>query len=1132
MNKGIYFPLIFLLLYTKSLCQEIVFKDSSCCSFPVYAVDINPNISFGNEIASSYGCRIKLWNISQNTFLESNNLEGHTDDITSIQFSPDGFLLASGSKDNNVRIWNLILRKEKFVLKKHSSWVKKVLFSYNGKMLMSCGKDGMVILWNPETGDMINKIYQDSVAVNTIAFNNTDELLAIGLNDGRIKVWDFTKNKIIADYNIHNEPVNSIVFFNRSNTIISAGNDKTIRIYNFENNTILAKLTGHTENINSLSIKVDSASNLKLVSSSDDETIREWDLKFFKQTNYIKQVGKVYAACITPNDRHPYSKLIISGSEDKKIKFWLQNENKEVAEIITLNNINSILKTSENYFYATAKAYSNIFFNVNKDETIPDGYLEYKYNRPDIVLKKLDISSEKVIAFEKAYLKRLTRSGIDSTMFHNNYFPQIKVKKQPPLTSIDKMIKLDLIAADSINYLAKILITTNGVTETINCSKDKIHIKDINKNIMLSNGKNSISVKAVNIYGSESKKISFEVFYTGEKKSEDLYIFSIGASNFKDRRYNLRYSSKDAADLLQELKKQNGFKNIFSYLLLDSSVTKKNIQLFKEILLRTSVDDEVIIFYSGNGLLSRNYDYYLSTYDVNFDKPEIDGFSYDDFQDLFKDIPARKRLMFIDADHSGTKDKDDYVEVNTLTLDTLKLIRGRIPDTTGKNVKPNNVLNSFSLMKEYFPEEQNENGIYQISSSSGNEFSLESTEIRNGIFTYSVLNALKDKKTDIDNDKEISFTELYQSISDEVGRLTNNLQHPEKNSIGNTDIGVFRIYENNDNKPPTITIVEPEIRNRGLKLIAVNNSTVLLKGVVNDESGIKTLSINGENSEINDEGGFKKEINLLEGENNIFINAEDIYGNKINQKITVINKGDNNPKFGKYYAIILGVSKYVDPSLNLDYPVSDALKLKKILINNYTFDSSNVSFIENPTRGEIYNVFNTLEDKLSESDNLLIFYAGHGAMREKADQGYWLPSDANKDNQSNWITNNDVITLIKPFKAKHILLITDACFSGKIFIRTRNALDSTNYSVLENNKMKCRRAITSGALTTVPDKSVFIEYLCDYLKTNKEKWLSSKKLYVNIKDDVTNRSQSHQIPLSERIGDTDDEGGDFIFIKR
>jgi len=109
--------------------------------------------------------------------------------------------------------------------------------------------------------------------------------------------------------------------------------------------------------------------------------------------------------------------------------------------------------------------------------------------------------------------------------------------------------------------------------------------------------------------------------------------------------------------------------------------------------------------------------------------------------------------------------------------------------------------------------------------------------------------------------------------------------------------------------------------------------------------------------------------------------------------------------------------------------------------------------------------------------------------------------------------------------------VADACFSGGIF-KVRDAFTSTNASIEKIYEMPSRKAITSGSLKTVPDRSVFVEYLLKRLRDNPDKYLDAQKLFVSFKEAVINNSPNNQTPLYGAINEAGDEGGDFVFVRR
>jgi len=227
---------------------------------------------------------------------------------------------------------------------------------------------------------------------------------------------------------------------------------------------------------------------------------------------------------------------------------------------------------------------------------------------------------------------------------------------------------------------------------------------------------------------------------------------------------------------------------------------------------------------------------------------------------------------------------------------------------------------------------------------------------------------------------------------------------------------------------------------------------------------------------------------------------------------------------GKYHAIIISENDYISSSIpDLKDPRNDALNLSEILINKYFFNKEDVTLLNDPTRNEIIDALDDKRRQLSTDDNLLIFYAGHGYWDEELEMGYWLPSDARKESIGSWIANTDLTIRINAIQAKHVLLISDACFSGGIF-KTRSVLSG---SLNRLYGLKSRKAITSGNLTEVPDKSILMKFLIKKLESNKDQFISTDQLFADIRPIIMNNSYTE--PLYGVIQMTGDEGGEFIF---
>lgn len=347
-----------------------------------------------------------------------------------------------------------------------------------------------------------------------------------------------------------------------------------------------------------------------------------------------------------------------------------------------------------------------------------------------------------------------------------------------------------------------------------------------------------------------------------------------------------------------------------------------------------------------------------------------------------------------------------------------------------------------------------------------------------------------------------------------------------------------------DSRGPSIEVLSPQVASRGVQVESQTKELQVI-GRVTDESGIFEVTVNGMPAAVGVDGSFSSKVRLAYGDNNFTVAAEDIHANRSERSFTIHRSADQAgfeiPKStagvfaspdGTYYALMIGVERYGDPKINrLEYPVEDARSLGNILSGYYTFEDKNISYLSNPTRQQILRKFEEMRRTLGPEDNLLIYYAGHGYWDEEMRQGYWLLADSRRDDRSNWLSNSTVTDYLRAIATRHILLISDACFSGSIF-RTRSAFADADASIEKLRETPSRRAITSGNLTAVPDESVFSKYLRARLQGNREHYLYSQKLFVEFKDAVTNNSPNSQSPQYGVIQQTGDEGGDFIFVRR
>ena len=355
---------------------------------------------------------------------------------------------------------------------------------------------------------------------------------------------------------------------------------------------------------------------------------------------------------------------------------------------------------------------------------------------------------------------------------------------------------------------------------------------------------------------------------------------------------------------------------------------------------------------------------------------------------------------------------------------------------------------------------------------------------------------------------------------------------------------------------PSIQIIDPQIvvtRDTATVKVRAGVRSRDIVGRVTSPAGLISLTANDVAQVVDANGMFKTSVDLAAGKTRVTMLAVDRQGKSarleffleedpgIARPAVAVPPKIPSLNAGNYYALLIGNQKY-QKLQRLSTPETDVSDIAPILRARYGFK---IKVLLNATRYEMLTELNKLRDTLTEKDNLLIYYAGHGELDRANGIANWLPIDAEPTSNANWISSSNLTEILNAMAAKHVLVVADSCYSGAL---TRSSIGQLETGLTEEARLnwlkqiaeaRSRTALTSGGLKPVLDGgggkySVFAAIFIDILSQNQDV-LEGMRLYREISARVLNvaqRQKFEQRPEYGAIRFAGGDSGDFLFVPK
>jgi small GTP-binding protein len=272
----------------------------------------------GDMLASgSEDNTIRLWDAQSGKHLRT--LTGHSRYVHSMVWSPDGSVLASGSADETIRLWDAQSGKHLRTFRGHSSWVYSVAWSPDGSVLASSSSDKTIRLWDVQSGKRLRTLTGHSGYVDSVSWSPGGEMLASGSTDDTIRLWDAQSGHHLRTLEGHSAGVVNVAWSPSDAKLVSCSEDQTIRLWEPTTGQLIRILEGHTSSVNGISFSKD---GLLLASVSQDGEVRIWRTDEW-QTVAIRNSSGDHVTWFVGFAFHPNAPVLATSNEvQRAIYIW------------------------------------------------------------------------------------------------------------------------------------------------------------------------------------------------------------------------------------------------------------------------------------------------------------------------------------------------------------------------------------------------------------------------------------------------------------------------------------------------------------------------------------------------------------------------------------------------------------------------------------------------------------------------------------------------------------------------------------------------------------------------------------------------------------------------------------------
>jgi WD40 repeat protein/uncharacterized caspase-like protein len=709
-----------------------------------YPMPGNPQVKLaysadGVNIATVSDDTIKIWNVLTGGL--RTELNGHTSDITSVAFSPDGLKVLSSSADETARVWDAQTGTLLETLKGHKSTVASAVFSLDGKKIATAGWDGITKIWNAATGSTIAELSDpDMIATSTMLipsptaeFSTNGKKIVTTSGNNTAKLWNAETGKLLSALTVSSaDYVYTAAFSPNDKLIVTTSTDNRAQIWNAETGSLIFNLSAHT--------------------------------------------AKITSAAFSPD-----GKTVLTASLDSKSVLWDINSGKALYTLISIDEDDYLIYDEYYHYDGTENARRLLYFTCGLEVIALDQVKDQLWvpNLAERIMRGEVINAPKLSELDLCFLT-----------------PEVEEQVSPRGEYHFKIIPRNGGLGETVVYVNGIEVRRLEIQDLVKLGGYEYLLKIKQPDVeafFISGQENKVTVRAFTIKNDIGSR-GVTVESVSEKNTEPpaLHAVIVGVSDYKGDALDLKFAAKDARDFGKALKASasklfnfDGTDRINLYSVHtendrnhfpDKNSIKK---IFESIGTKAKPNDVLLIFFAGHGVMNPiDQQFYFLTADASaMANPETTGIST---KELFSwiqpaNVKAQKRVLILDACNSGQAIKD----IVKLGDQPQQYLASR-SDEQGRFIKAIDKLNERS-------------GLFILSASASDQSAYEMGRYNQGVLTYSLLKSIKEDPTIVDNHQFLNLSQWFEAtekIVEEIATASGARQSPQIVRTTNFPIGI------------------------------------------------------------------------------------------------------------------------------------------------------------------------------------------------------------------------------------------------------------------------------------------------------------------------------------------------------